>query len=246
MTTIRQIITDAYRESGILEVGVSPDADEHEEGLRQLRRLIRSLFGNELGEQLRSVNFGSSGFGNPYAVDEDRSDDIRSVYLPVNVRLIFNIGEAELLYLPPNPMDGARIGIIDAKSNFNSYSVILDGNGRKIEGTTSIILQDAGLNREWFYRSDLADWVLITDPDAEDENPFPAEFDDLLTTLLAFRINPRYGAETDTNLGETLREMRSRFRSRYRQEMEVPVEDGLVFLTAYPRMVKPDFDFNRG
>jgi hypothetical protein len=66
MTTIRQLITDALRESGILEVGVAPDAEETEEALRHMHRLLRSLFGNELGERLKSVNFGTASISNSY------------------------------------------------------------------------------------------------------------------------------------------------------------------------------------
>lgn len=244
MTTIRQLITDGFREAGILEVGVEPDAEEHEEGLRQIERLIRSLFGNEFGEKLQAINYGTSGLTNPYATAEDMSSDIQSVYVPANCRIIFNNSSAQSLDLHPNPQDGARLAVIDRAGNFATYNVTLRGNGRNIEEADSVSLSTNDMNREWFFRQDLGNWVRVTNLEADDESPFPIEFDDLLTSLLAFRLNPRYGAETDTNLGETLREMRSRFRSRYRQTSEQQAEDGLIFLTNYPQYFK--FDFNKG
>lgn len=246
MTTIRQIITDAMRESGILAVGVEPDAEEQSEALRVLRRLLKSLFGNELGETLRSVNFGSGGLSNSYALGEDYSSDISSAYIPPNTRVIFNNTEAENLYLDPNPQDGARLGVIDNRGNMATYNVVLYGNGRKIETANSVTLATNGLNREWFFRGDLGNWVRITDPELTDENPLPAEFDDLLVTLLAFRLNPRYGAETSANMMSTLTEMKKKFRARYRQQVEMPVDDALTLLSSNPYGWSFDFDFNRG
>ena len=242
MTTIRQLVTDGYREGGILAVGVSPSGEEHEEGLRHLHRILRSLFGNEIGEPLRSYNYGSEGLLGSGG-GEDISGGIAANFIPSNIRLVCNNSEEETLYLDPSPDDGARIGIIDRAGNFSSNSIELDGNGRSIESLSSIVLSQDGVNREWFYRADLGGWLRVTDPGADEESPLPPEFDDLLTTLLAFRINPRYGAETSANLDMTMTMMRKRFRSRYRQGIEMPVEAGLLALTSGGLYV---YDFNGG
>lgn len=42
MTTFRVIIEDAYREIGVLEKGESADADEIQDGLRVLNRMLNS------------------------------------------------------------------------------------------------------------------------------------------------------------------------------------------------------------
>jgi hypothetical protein len=246
LTTIRQLITDAMRESGILAVGVSPDAEEHEEALRHVHRLLRALFGNELGERLRTVNYGSSNLTNSFAVAEDMAPDIESSYVPSNCRLILNNTEASTVYLPPNPQDGARIAVVDNRGNLATYNLILNGNGRQIEDASSVTLATNLLNREWFYRADLAKWVRVTDPDADDESPLPLDFDDYMTTLLAFRLNPRYGAETSANQMATLGELRRKFRARYRQSNEEMVEDGLLFLSSNPTYLSLQFDFERG
>lgn len=246
MTTIRQLITDGFREAGILAVNIVPDGEQAAEGLRQMRRILRSLFGNELGEPLRSINFGSAGLLNPYAKGQDQASDILGRYFPSGYRLQVNNVGAVTIYLDPNPMPGSRIGVIDKLGNFFTDPITLNANGKTIETAPTAVLQEAGFNREWFYRGDTGNWARVTDPAFDDESPFPIEFDDLLTTIFAFRINPRYGAETSQNLMETMSEMRKRFRARYRQEMEMPVDDALLFLPSTPRWAMPDFDFNKG
>ena len=246
MTTVRQLITDAMRESGILAVGVEPDAEEQTEALRALHRLLRSLFGYELGERLRTINFGTGGITNPYAVAEDYSSDIESMYTPSNLRIVFNNTAAVDVDLDPKPQDGARLAVLDNRDNMATYNVVLRGNGRQIESASSVTLATNGLNREWFFRADLNDWVRVSDPELTDVSPLPAEFDDFLITLLAFRLNPRYGAETSANTVAILTDMKRKFRSRYRQEVEMPLDDALVFLPSNPISFNVEFDFNRG
>lgn len=245
MTTIRQIITDTFREAGILATGEEPDADQLDEALRRLNTLYKSLFGAELGEPLLPVNYGTQGLTNSFALDEDQASEINSTYVPSNSRLIFNIGSAVTLYLPPKPMDGARFGVIDNSGNLATYNVTVDANGRKIESASTLTLNTNSLNREWFYRADLAEWKRVADLLVGDESPLPAEFDDFLVTLLAFRLNPRYGAETDQNMIEILKRMRRLFRARYRQVTEMPSEAALYRLTTHKTYAFKD-DFPRG
>lgn len=230
MTTIRQIITDSLREAGIIEAGEDPEANEFEEALRRINVLIRGFFGNELGERLENVNFGSAGLTNFYGVIADDSDVIESKYIPLNVRLHLNIDGPYSLFLSPTPADGARLGVIDNGDNLSINNVTISGNGRQIESADSLMLNTNGLNREWFYRADLGDWVRVTDLTADDVSPFPIEFDDLLTTLLAIRLNPRYGATTSDEMADTMKRMKKMFRSRYRQSVEVSSERGLLLL----------------
>jgi hypothetical protein len=234
MTSIRQLITDGLREAGIIETGGEPEAEEFEEALRALQRLYSSLFGYELGEQLTSVNFGSNGLTNAYALAQDYSSDILQSYVPANVRLILNLEAEQNLFLHPAPSDGARIAVIDNSGTLSSYNVVLNGNGRKIESADSVTLSTNSLVREWFYRGDLGSWQRVTDLDENDVSPLPAEFDDFLITMLAFRLNPRYGAVTSQEMGEVLSRMRRNFRARYRQTAEVSSEDGIIRLPSNP------------
>lgn len=230
MTTTRQIVTDAMREAGILPIGSPLAADELEEGIRRLNVLIKGFFGSELGEPLETVNFGSYGLVSPYAVAEDMSSDINSVYVPMNTRLLVNSSAIATAYLHPNPRDGARLAVVDNAGNLSTNTLTLNANGRKIELAPTAVLNTNSLVREWFYRADLGNWVRITDLDADAASPFPSEFDDLLSTALAYRLNPRFGAETSVNLVQILNRMKQMFRARYRQGVEQPVELGLYRL----------------
>lgn len=230
MSTIREIIIDAYRESGIVATGEEPDADQLDEALRRINVLYDSLFGNELGENLVVVNYGRNNITNSFGISEDISSEIDSTFIPTNLRLMLNIGEAGTLYLDPNPRDGARLGVIDSSGNLATYNLTINGNGRKIESAVSVTLNTNGLNREWFYRADLGNWTRVTDLLVGDTSPLPSEFDDLLSTMLAIRLNPRHGAETSNEMLETLKRARKMFRARYSQVTEQDSEMGLYRL----------------
>ena len=249
MTTIRQIITDAYRDPAIIGIGEDPSAEQLTEGLRRLNVLYRSLFGNELGEPLTTVNYGSQGLTNSYALDEDMSSDIDSIYVPTNYRLILILGAATTVYLNPNPQDGARVAIVDNGANLATYNVTVDGNGRHVEDADTAVLNTDSVNREWFYRADTGNWVRLTELTADDESPLPQEFDDFLITLLSFRLNPRYGAETSDEMGQVLKRMKKVFTSRYKQTAEQDVEIGLYRLPStrhYWQTGNNTRTFNRG
>lgn len=231
MTTIRQIIIDSMREAGVIAVDDTPEASQLDEALRRLQVLYSSLFGNELGEPLQPVNFGKAGLTNSYAKVLDASSEINSSYIPNNSRLILNVDAGGTLYLNPNPAGGARFGIVDNGANLATNNITVNGNGRHIELLDSVLLNTNSLNREWFYRDDLGSWIRVTDLDVDAQSPLPREFDDLLTTLLAFRLNPRYGAETSVEMIEVMKRIRRIFRARYRQSLEQAVETGLYRLT---------------
>jgi len=241
MTTLRDITQRAFRESGIVGVGTMPDGDIFTEAFAHLETIIRSLFGNELGEQLTTYDLGLSGVQNSSSFLE--TDATSSVYIPDNARLIFNSDTPVSLYLNPTPRDGARMAIIDNIGNFSSNNVTIYGNGRRIEGSSSLVLNTDSLSREWFYRDDTGDWTRITDLIADDDSPLPSEFDDLLITLLAFRINPRYGAETSQNTTEVLKRMRAQLRTRYRQESEQSSELALLLIPSRTLTINSNFTF---
>ncbi len=234
MTTLRQIIIDAFREAGIVEVGGTPDADQHAEALDRLNRIIKSVYGKEFGEDYETLNYGIEGLTNVYGQASDESNFISSTYIPSNTRLVFNLSEATTLYLHPQPRDGARLAVIDNAGNFATYALTLNANGRLIESVASVALSTDSLIREWFYRADLGQWTRVTELVADDPMPFPEEFDDFFVTVLAFRLNPRYGAETGQELVSVMQDARRKFRARYRQKREMSVEDGIVLLPSNP------------
>lgn len=231
MATIRQIVEDAFRESGIYAVDDTVSTADFTEGLRRLNVLYNGLFAAELGEPMTTVNYDQSGLTNTYAIDQNVKSTIDSAYVPSNTRLLLNLSSATTIYLNPNPRDGARVGIVDNAGNLNTYNLILNGNGRKIESAASVTLNTASLARHWFYRADTGNWVKMTDFVDGDSSPLPTEFDDLLILLLAVRINPRHGAETSAESVEILKRIRRIFRTRYRQNSEQEVELGMRRLT---------------
>lgn len=230
MTTIRQIISDAYREAGITAIDETIDSDKFAEGLRRFNVLFNSLFENELGEELINYNYGQGGLTNASALVQDSSSEIDSAYVPANARLYLNLDEATTLYLPPNPRDGARVAVVDNRGNLATYNVVLNGNGRRIEGSSSVTLSTNSLTRHWFYRADTGNWVKVTDFVDGDSSPFPSEFDDFLITMLAIRINARHGAVTSPETVEAFKRSRRQFRSRYRQVKEMASEFALLKL----------------
>jgi hypothetical protein len=250
MTTIRQLVLDGFRESGITPVGTEPTGDEFDEGFRKLQGIIKSLFGNELGEQLSTQSYGNYGLTNAFASAEDQSGRVNSVYIPNNTRLVFNVNSSNTLYLHPNPDDGARFGVIDNVGNFLTFPQTINGNGRHIELAGSVTLNTNLLNNQWFYRADLGSWVKVLDLVASDQSPLPSEFDEYLTSMLAMRINPRFGAQTDPELNDILSRMKRQFRSRYRQKNVTGSELALILIPSnqYARnyfIDRSDFDVGR-
>lgn len=247
MTLVSQIIADAYRESNLIAIGASPTAAEETEALRLLNRNIVSMFGHEFGEELTPLPFGKNNIVTPSDVPF-YMDDIIGYFAPINARLICNLEAPEVVSLHPSPLDGARLEVVDVSENFNTNSITLTGNGRKIEGATSVTVATAGITRQWFYRDDLGEWVRLSTLIAADESPFPSEFDDLLITGLALRLSPRQGAPFSESSQYTMSKLQKRFRARYTQGREMGVEDGIVILSSNRRSRYTDSStaFNRG
>lgn len=234
MTLISQIIADAYRESNLIAIETAPTANEITEALRLLNRDIRSMFGNEFGEPLSVLPFGRNNIQTPNEISI-YMEDIQGYYAPVNTRLMCNLDSSESINLDPTPYDGSRFGVVDVSGNFNTLPLTLVGNGRKIEGATSVTINTASVTKEWFYREDLGEWVVLTELIASDDSPFPEEFDDLLITRLAVRLAPRSGEALDTMSQLTLQRMEKKFKARYVQKKYEQSEIGLQRLTSNRR-----------
>lgn len=229
MTTVTQIIIDAYREGNLIPVGATPSTAEYTEALMLLNRYITALLGNDMGEPMEVIALDR---GNIATKDNVTlyMDDLIAYYVPENTRIQANLTTAKSVNLCPNPKDGSRIGVVDNSNNFGTYNLTLIGNGRQIEGGTSLVLNTNGFAGEWFYRDDIGQWKRWTNLTLTDTSPFPAEFDDLLVLGLQQRINPRAGTAVDPQSQAYHQEILSKFRARYRQVREVPSEQGIVRL----------------
>lgn len=223
MTTLRQIIIDAFRQSNLVAAGETPEASEFDEALRKLTSFISGVYGYEIGEPLKPLNFGSKNLTNPFGRREDLESFIKNSYVPSNVRLMVHNENAAILYLDPSPEDGALFGLIDVANNLQVSPITLNGNGRNIEGFSSTTLATNGVNKEWFYRADLGNWLPITDLEANSLMPFPEEFDEYFTMSLAMRLNPAYGIQTNPETMSILNRALSRLRTKYRQRNNTPL-----------------------
>lgn len=236
MTATLEIITDAYRESNLISIGVALDENQKAEGLRRLNAVISSALGFEIGEELvdwqvGTTNISAQGVGNDqFGQFNTYSEGIWT--RPVeNSRLLLNAQSPQTLFLPTKPNDGARMQAIDQLGTLATYPVTLDANGQRIEGAPTLVLNTNDLNKIWFYRADLGNWVPVATLLIDDEMPFPPEFDDSFVTTLAMRINPRYGRAISQETAAWLQRSMAKLKARYKQRRVTPADIGVLNLT---------------
>lgn len=228
MTLVSEIITDAYRQSNILMIGTSPTSAQQTEALRYLNRIVRSVFGAEVGEVLTSLPIGRGNRYRPAGYPWYDQTPPADWVVPKNTRLVLNLESAASVYLTPVPDDGSRFAINDSGGNLSTYNLTVYGNGQTIEGSQSLVLSTSGADTEWFFRADTGNWIKSSPLVSGDTFPFPEEFDDFFITLLAIRLNPAYDVELDSQALLVLSRSRTQIRSRYRQITQIGSELGLV------------------
>ena len=228
MTLVSEIITDAYRISNILAIGVSPTAAQTTEALRYLNRIVKSVFGNEAGDPLTAFPIGRNNIDRPSGYPWWDQEPDGDWFVPKNYRLMLNLTAGLNLYLHPDPDNGSRFAVVDVSGNLATYNVNVYGNGRLIEGSSVITLSTSGEDAEWFFRSDLANWVKYAPLLDSDTFPFPVEFDDYFITLLAMRLNPAYGAALSQEAVMIHRRSKSQLQARYTQHIPVSSELALI------------------
>lgn len=229
MTVTSQLIIDAFRQSNLIALGVTPTQAQTGEALRYLNRLVKSVFGNEAGDPLTSFPIGSKNINRPSGYPWWNTVPDNDWFVPENTRVMLNLDQKDVkLYLHPAPNDGSRFAAVDASGDLSEYPIAIWGNGNFIEGTEMVTLNEDNLTAEWFYRADLGNWVKSAPLDAVGVFPFPEEFDDFFITMLAIRLNPSYGAALDEQSRLVLNRSRSQLRSRYDQDIMVRSELALI------------------
>jgi len=216
MTTIRTLVTEAFRENNLIQVGDTPTGAEYSEAEKRLLRIISTLFGAGFGEPLTTdvLDYNTSDYG-----------------VEPNTRVLVTDETEATIYLRKIPNDGERFSVVDPSALLGASNIVISPLSGTIEGAATLTLSTNNLLREWFYRADTGNWVRVTDLTDASESPFPVEFDDLLIEMLAMRISPRYGTTTAAESAEVFRTMLKMFKARYRQTKEVRSELGLT----YPR-----------
>jgi hypothetical protein len=231
MTTVSQIITDAFRQSNLIPVGTSPTQAQQNEALRYINRIVLSVLGNEAGENFNTLGIGGGNISRPtgYPYLDDLIVD--EWFVPENSRIMSNLANPVTLYLHPNPDDGSRLGVVDVSGNFATNNLTIKGNGRNIEAASELVLSANGTASEWMYRADTGNWSKTTNLLIGDVFPFPEDFDDMFITMLAIRVNPAYGRTIDAQSAAVLDRSRNQLRARYAINRQVGVEGALIALT---------------
>jgi len=248
VTLISSIIQDAFRESNIIPLGVSPNANQVTEALRLLNALFASVLGGDAGENLQDWPLG--GYGREYSSDVPSTYEL--AHPNINSRLVVSNTAAMTVYLPARPQAGSRIAIIDPLLRLATVPVTLDGNGRTVGTVASLLLNVDGTSREWMYRDDLGDWAQISALTETDEMPYPTDFDIFFTTLLALRLDPRYGRSMDPLTLQFFKSERQAFVARYLQSARLQLLDDVSwpFMSTQgyntQRTTSQSQNFNRG
>lgn len=218
MTLVSDIITQSLRESNLIAVGGNPTPQEATEGLSRLRSIVLSVLGNEVGYILEDWNVANDVADDPVILRPSGFAEASADFVvPAQARLICNLSAATELDLDPQPQDGQRISVVDAGNSFNANPLTLNGNGRLIDGGTSVTLDTDLTRKQWVYRSDHSNWISVDPLDQDDQMPFPEEFDDYFIIMLAARMNPRYGQELTATSAARLQEQREQIIARYNQ-----------------------------
>ena len=229
MTTVYQIIVDAYRQSNLVGLGIAPTQPQEVEALRYLERIVAQAFGNEAGDPLTGFPIGRHNIQRPVGYPGWSTVPDNYWFVPKNTRCNLNLETSGVqLYLDPFAADGSRFAVVDASNNLSEYPITIHGNGFFIEGQESLTLNTDGLEREWFFRADLGEWKRCTPLGLFDEFPFPKEFDDYFIISLAFRLNPAYQRNLDPQSQVMLEKNRNALTSRYSQV--VPTHSELALL----------------
>jgi len=229
MTTVSQIITDAYRQGNVIAIGTLPSAAQQEEGLRYLNRIVRSTLGNEAGEPLEAFPIGGNNIGRPTGYPWYQSSPDGNWFLPENKRMMVNATKATSIYLHPKPNDGARLGLSDLSGNLSTYPMTIYGNGRTVEGQISLTFNTDNIDYEWFYDDTTGNWARVVPlDDLNGTFPFPEDFDFYFICMLASTLNPAYNIQADAQSVMNYNRAKSQLRARYHNIIPVGSEDGLV------------------
>lgn len=245
MTTVSQLITDAYQYNNIVALSVIPNAAEQAKALRYLNRIFRSVFGNELGDVLNSWTLSDTGI--KPSVADSHSLKYYSPFKPdLNTRVVANVTSSVTLTLPTYPTSGARFALQDASKNLATYPLTVNANGRLIEGAATVTVSTNGANLEWFFRDDIGTWVKVSDLALTDDFPLPVEFEEYFIMMLAMRLGASEDIDLNNQLVFVLKDVTKKFKARYRQTTEMGLDAGIINLTSNPYGHTGTLRFNNG
>ena len=247
MATGTEIVTRAYREGNLIGATASLTTAQLNEGLTELNDYIDTLYGFELGEfafdwPIAPQNNAPVNERFPLFPRDERLIARVYPYPPSNVNIILFIdGAGQNIYFPQNPSDGARVHFINLASPENAVTIF--GNGRLITGVASFSALPSELSgRRYFYRADLATWVLVEEVTATAQiATFAPVYDPLLVLGTLERLSPRFGRELTATQFERIRRLLMRLKAQYKQDTPEAVDGDNVLLVPYADQFRSRF-----
>lgn len=230
MTLVSDIITDAFRRSNLIALGQTPNTNQAAEALRYLNRIVKSVFGNEVGEKLNAFPIGRHNISRPAGYPWWNNVPDNNFYFPPNVRAMLNLDDNVQvdLFLHPDPPIGCRFAY-NLMDPGRGQSAVIHGNGRYFTGSDTVTIDSSSdLEAEYLYRDDLANWVKYAPIIASDTFPFPSEFDDFFIVSLAMVVNPAYGQLLDPQSQAVFNRSAQQIRARYHQNIPTRSELALI------------------
>jgi hypothetical protein len=237
MSTAQDLITDAYRELNVTPIGITPDAAQLAEGLNQLNRFLRIIYGLKMGEllidwevpfQQRTAPVAANFPQNPYPLNQDAqfmglplsggAGNMFWPYPPKNSRLIIGgLVAPTTVYFPEQPDDGSRMGLIQGGLANAGITITLDGNSRTINGAPTQAVTTPLTAARWIYRADIGDWQPMADLALADTSPFPEDMDDYISLGLAIRLAPKNDKTVSPETAMAFKNAETIFEARYKQ-----------------------------
>lgn len=228
MTAVIEIIEGAFFEAGLVTELQHATPTQTENAMKKLASQISFMYGAEAGEYLQPWPLGN--FGRSTQSRMAVSEQVLT-YPMQNSRLVAVNELARTVYLPTDPSDGARMGIVDPFSRLAAFPVTIDGNGRTIESAASVVVNTNGATTLWFFRGDTGNWAKVTPLLVTDEMPFPSEYDDMFQIQLAMSLNPQYGRNISSVQAGMLRHYKQQFIARYVQSGFLEINPEISFPT---------------
>lgn len=234
---VSDILYQGYRESNLITINQTAlTTAQTNEALARLQSLVSGVFGWDVGENLQDWPVGVVNVKRdhwPTPTPNWNCWTVNEWAYPIqNVRLLLDAQDAQTIYLPQQPDNGARMRIVVLSQTLATHNVTLDGNGRLVEGATTLVLDDnATAARVIMYDAEAGNWVRVTSLAEDGDMPFPEEFDDYFITKLAMRLNPRYGRAMTQESSARLDEVQAQICARYRNKQNMPTDPAVLRTT---------------
>lgn len=228
MTLCSDIVKQGYRENNLISINATLTANQLTEGMALLNSIVGTTVGNEVGEKLNDWAIGNLGVSWPYGWNQ-----VAWQYPIINSRLLYDVAEPQLIYLPFDPSDGSRMSVVCVNGDPAVSPLTLNANGRLIEGAATLLINTTGFTAEWLYRSDLGSWEKVSPLVSTDPMPFPSEFDDYFQTMLALRLAPRNSTTYDAASVEALKRWKRQLTAKYAQRVVTPAGPEVLRLSEY-------------